>query len=47
MQKYPKVSDFKALSKDKFKPKYHKKTIRSLVSLKLFDQIDGKWYLAK
>jgi hypothetical protein len=47
MQKYPKVSDYKALSKDKFKPKYHKKTIRSLVSLRLFDQIDGKWYLAK
>jgi hypothetical protein len=47
MQKYSKIADYMALSKDKFKPKYHKKTIRSLVSLKLFEQIDGKWYLTK
>jgi hypothetical protein len=44
-QKYPKMSDFSAVSKEKFKPKYHKKTIRSLATLDMIEQRGRNWYL--
>jgi hypothetical protein len=44
-QKYPKPADFQALSKEKFKPKYHKKTIRSLAVLNMIEQKGRNWYV--
>jgi len=45
MQKYQNPEDFTALSKEKFKPKYHKKTIRSLAALNMIEQRGRNWYL--
>lgn len=46
-QKYPDKWEFDMLSKEKFKPKYHKKTIRHLEAVKIIECRAKKWYLVQ